>query len=89
MKLSVSLPPSDVEFVDQYRAAHGEASRSAVLRRAIERLREEELVEAYKIAGKDWEDSGDAALWDVTVGDGLEPEDWSSEPGHPPGSKAP
>ncbi|MYI83308.1 MAG: ribbon-helix-helix protein, CopG family [Chloroflexi bacterium] len=79
MKLSVSLPEQDVEFVDRYIAEHGEASRSAVLRKALERLRDEELVEAYKIAWKEWEASGDAALWDVTVGDGLEPEDWSAE----------
>ena len=79
MKLSVSLPDKDVQFVDQYIADHGEASRSAVLRKALERLRDDELVEAYKTAWKEWEASGDAALWDSTVGDDLEPEDWSAE----------
>ena len=79
MKLSVSLPDKDVQFVDQYIADHGEASRSAVLRKALERLRDDELVEAYKIAWNEWEASGEAALWDSTVGDGLEPEDWSAE----------
>ena len=41
-----------------------------MLRKALERLRDDELVEAYKIAWEEWEASGDAALWDLTVGDG-------------------
>ena len=78
MKLSVSLPPTDVEFVDRYVAEHGERSRSAVVRKALELLRTRELIESYKAAWDEWvEDGGE--IWDATVGDGLHPEDWSSE----------
>lgn len=78
MKLSVSLPPSDVEFVDRYLAEHGERSRSAVLRKALELLRTRELIESYKAAWDEWVQDGEE-IWDVTVGDGLQPEDWSSD----------
>ena len=81
MKLSVSLPPSDVEFVDQYLADHGEASRSAVFRKALEMLREREIIESYKVAWDHWVEDGEEGLWDRAVGDGIEPEDWSSERG--------
>ena len=65
MKLSVSLPPSDVEFVDEYRASHGEGSRSAVLRKALEllRQRERELGDAYEAAWDEWA-KGDGKLWE-------------------------
>ena len=72
MKLSVSLPPSDVEFVDQYRAAHGEASRSAVLRRALERLREDALGDEHECARDESQASDDAALREAAADDGLE-----------------
>ena len=82
MKLSVSLPPSDVEFVDQYLADHGEPSRSAVFRKALALLREEALGDAYEAAWDEWA-KGDGKLWESTVGDGLKPEDWSAERGEP------
>jgi metal-responsive CopG/Arc/MetJ family transcriptional regulator len=34
MKLSVSIPEEDVEFIDQYADEHGLESRSGVLQRA-------------------------------------------------------
>lgn len=78
MKLSVSLPEADVEFVDRYVAEHGEPSRSAVLRRALKLLRERELGDAYEAAWDEWA-QGDGKLWESTVGDGLSAEDWSLE----------
>ncbi len=83
MKLSVSLPPSDVAFVDRYLAEHDEPSRSAVLRRALKLLRERELGDAYEAAWDEWA-KGDGKLWESTVGDGLRPEDWSAERGDTP-----
>ncbi|MXZ62799.1 MAG: ribbon-helix-helix protein, CopG family [Chloroflexi bacterium] len=83
MKLSVSLPASDVEFVDRYVAEHGERSRSAVLRRALKLLRERELGDAYEAAWEEWA-QGDGKLWESTVGDGLHSEDWSHERGGTP-----
>ena len=59
------------------------------VRWTVKRWRERRLSDAYQFAWEEWEASGDAALWDVTVGDGLEPEDWSSEPSHPSRTTAP
>ena len=71
MKVSVSLPEDDVEFLDSYAAARGLPSRSAVLHKAVRLLRGAELAPAYEEAFSSWEDSADAAAWDVTAGDHL------------------
>lgn len=71
MKLSVSLPEEDVEFLDRYAARRG-TSRSAAVQRAVDLLRTEELGPAYADAWQAW--TGDEAdAWDVTVADGLRP----------------
>ena len=71
MKLSVSLPEEDVEFLDAYASEQGFASRSAVLQKAVRLLRGAELGAAYEDAFAEWEDAGDAEAWDSTAGDGL------------------
>lgn len=71
MKLSVSLPDEDVEFLDAYAAAEGFASRSAVLHRAVRLLRAAELGPAYEDAFADWEQTGAADEWEITAADGL------------------
>lgn len=71
MKLSVSLPDEDVEFLDSYAAAQGVESRSAVLHRAIRLLRATELAGAYEDAWDEWASSDDASLWATTAADGL------------------
>jgi Arc/MetJ-type ribon-helix-helix transcriptional regulator len=71
MKVSVSLPDEDVEFLDAYARAQGLASRSAVLHKAVRLLRGAELAPAYEDAFASWEDSDDAADWENTVGDNL------------------
>lgn len=71
MKLSVSLPSEDVEFLDEYGRSQGYASRSAVVHRAIRLLRAAGLGEAYADAWQEWSRSGEAELWDSTSGDGL------------------
>ncbi len=71
MKLRVSLPDEDVEFLDAYASEQGYTSRSAVLHKAVRLLRGAELGAAYEDAFTEWEDSGDADAWDVTTGDGL------------------
>ena len=50
MKVSVSLPDEDVEFLDAYADAQGFASRSAVLHKAVRLLRASELGPAYEQA---------------------------------------
>jgi Arc/MetJ-type ribon-helix-helix transcriptional regulator len=72
MKVSVSLPEDDVEFIDQYAARQGGSSRSSVLRRAIRLLRAAELEHAYEGAWEDWRSSDDAELWETTAADGTD-----------------
>lgn len=71
MKLSVSLAEEDVEFLDDYARAHGLASRSAAVRRAVRMLRTAELGGDYAAAWQEWAQSGEGAVWDSTVADGL------------------
>ncbi|MGI8429989.1 MAG: ribbon-helix-helix domain-containing protein [Solirubrobacteraceae bacterium] len=71
VKVSVSLPDEDVEFLDAYARAHAFASRSAVVQRAIRTLRLEELPDAYQQAWEEWRTGSDAGLWGETAGDGL------------------
>ncbi|CAN5746545.1 hypothetical protein BH23ACT5_BH23ACT5_18550 [soil metagenome] len=71
MKLSVSLPNEDVEFLDQYAKTQGYDSRSAVVHKAVRLLRAAGLGADYANAWDEWSDSGDAAAWDAVVGDGL------------------
>ena len=72
MKISVSLPDEDVEFLDEYAKSLGIGSRSAVVQRAIRLLRTSGLGSAYAQAWAEWEASGEAEAWDSVVGDGLE-----------------
>jgi Arc/MetJ-type ribon-helix-helix transcriptional regulator len=71
VKLSVSLPEEDVEFLDAYASEQGFPSRSAVLHKAVRLLRGAELGAAYEEAFAEWEHTGEAPTWDVTVADGL------------------
>jgi Arc/MetJ-type ribon-helix-helix transcriptional regulator len=71
VKLSVSLPDDDVQFVDDYARNQGIASRSAVVHRALRLLRASELGPAYESAWREWEDAGEGAAWDEATADGL------------------
>lgn len=72
MKVSVSLPDEDVEFLDAYAAAQGFASRSAVVHRAVRLLRGSELGAAYEDAWDEWEAAGETDAWEATTADGLQ-----------------
>jgi Arc/MetJ-type ribon-helix-helix transcriptional regulator len=71
MKVSMSLPAEDLEFLDAYAQAEGYSSRSAVLHKAVRLLRAAELSSAYEEAWEEWSASGEAATWEVTAGDGV------------------
>jgi Arc/MetJ-type ribon-helix-helix transcriptional regulator len=71
MKMSVSLPEEDVEFLDTYAKEHGVDSRSAVLHKAVDLLRDAQLAGAYEEAWASWASSGDAQAWDAALADGL------------------
>ncbi len=71
MKLSISLPDEDVEFLDAYTADHGMPSRSAAVQKAVRLLRAAGLGAAYEDAWADWAAGGDDELWEPTIGDGA------------------
>lgn len=70
-KLSISLPPETVEFIESYRVSHAIKSRSQVVELALRKLREQELETAYREASAD----ADPA-WEGVTGDGLNDETW-------------
>jgi Arc/MetJ-type ribon-helix-helix transcriptional regulator len=71
VKVSVSLPGEDVEFLDDYAKEQGLASRSAALHKAVRLLRAAELGAAYEGAWDEWAAEAEAGQWESTVGDGL------------------
>lgn len=71
MKVSVSLPDEDVEFLDAYAEGQGISSRSAVVHKAVRLLRASELGPAYEEAWEEWSSGDDGGPWEATVGDGL------------------
>lgn len=71
MKVSVSLPDEDVEFLDRYARTNGYQSRSAAVHQAVRLLRASELGADYAEAWAEWTSSGDADAWDSVVGDGV------------------
>jgi Arc/MetJ-type ribon-helix-helix transcriptional regulator len=71
MKVSVSLPEDDVEFLDSYSRAQGIESRSAALHKAVGLLRATQLADAYEEAWDSWEASDDASAWEAVTADGL------------------
>jgi Arc/MetJ-type ribon-helix-helix transcriptional regulator len=71
MKVSVSLPDEDVEFLDSYAQARGIESRSAVVHQAVGLLRAAQLGDAYEQAWASWASSADGEIWDSTAADGL------------------
>jgi Arc/MetJ-type ribon-helix-helix transcriptional regulator len=71
MKVSVSLPDEDVDFLDAYASSQGFASRSAVVHKAVRLLRASELGPAYEDAWTEWTTGDEAAAWEPTASDGL------------------
>jgi hypothetical protein len=71
MKLSVSIPSEDVEFIDRYAGEHGVDSRSGVVQRALSLLRSSDLGDAYAAAWDEWDSEG-GDDWDVALRDGID-----------------
>ena len=71
MKLSVSLPDEDIEFLDAYAKEQGIGSRSAAVHKAVRLLRAVELSDDYQQAWSDWSASGEDSVWGVALADGL------------------
>jgi Arc/MetJ-type ribon-helix-helix transcriptional regulator len=71
VKLSVSLPDEDIEFLDAYVQEQGISSRSAAVHKAVRLLRAMELSDDYQQAWGDWSASDESAVWDAALADGL------------------
>lgn len=71
-KLSVSVHSQLAQFIERYQEAHGVPTKSEVVERALELLQKNELRQQYAEAYKEWAESGEAELWNLTAGDGLD-----------------
>jgi metal-responsive CopG/Arc/MetJ family transcriptional regulator len=70
-KISISLPVSLMQFIENYKITKGCKSRSQVIELAIDLLRYQELEQAYREASEEVDPD-----WEVIVGDGLANETW-------------
>lgn len=70
-KLSISLPMSLCNFVENYLSTHHCKSRSEVIAKALELLQEKELEACYRAAAGEYDPS-----FEVCDADGLENETW-------------
>lgn len=71
MKVSVSLPAEDVQFLDDYVATHGVDSRSAAVQKAVRLLRASGQGADYESAWSEWESGDESESWDSALSDGL------------------
>lgn len=69
-KLSVSLSPADVAFIDSI-AVQFDGNRSAAIKDLVRIGRELAAADDYAAAFDEWESSGDAAAWESVTADGL------------------
>jgi Arc/MetJ-type ribon-helix-helix transcriptional regulator len=74
MKLSISVPDETVALLDRVVELQGLPSRSAAIQQGIELLVSDALVGSYRAAFDEFEQSGDAELWENASGDGIESE---------------
>jgi Arc/MetJ-type ribon-helix-helix transcriptional regulator len=65
MKLSVSLPEAECEFLDKCVEQGLYPSRSAVVLRALRLLRSADLGKMYSDAFDEWDESDEGADWDA------------------------
>jgi hypothetical protein len=69
-KLSVSLAPADVAFIDEV-AVRFDGNRSAAIHDLVRLGRELAAADDYAAAFDEWESSGDAAAWEAVAADEL------------------
>ena len=69
-KLSVSLTPDDVAFIDSI-AVRFDGNRSAAIHDLVRLGRELAAADDYAAAFDEWEASGDAVAWESVTADGL------------------
>ncbi len=71
-KVSISLSEELLEYAETYRQTHGLSSRSEVLARALNTLREVELAEGYKALSAEYKTRRDP-FSEAIGAEGLEP----------------
>lgn len=71
IQISARIDEGLAAFLESYQQMYDVKTRSEALEKAIEALRERALTEEYAQAMEEWDASGDADLWDGTVGDGV------------------
>jgi Arc/MetJ-type ribon-helix-helix transcriptional regulator len=70
MKVSVSLPDEDIEYLDRYALEQGLDSRSAAVHKAVRLLKASELGASYEEAWSEWSENGESDIWESVVADG-------------------
>lgn len=70
-KVSITLDDEVLEFVDQL-ANNRSSFINDILKREKNRIFMQQLVDAYKDQDSDLEFQKEIAVWDITVGDGLD-----------------
>lgn len=74
-KFSISIPADLASFVDGYQQEHG-LSRSEVISKGLEKLRDTVLADAYRREAEDRLIDDDREFWDrAAIDDGLGDED--------------
>ena len=70
-KLSVSVHESLARFIETYMGEYSIRTKSAVVEKALELLRTQDLERAYAAAARETDPA-----WDVTLADGLPDDNW-------------
>jgi Arc/MetJ-type ribon-helix-helix transcriptional regulator len=72
-KFTVSLPADLARFLEHYQKTHKLESRSAVIAKSLQQLRDAELAVAYRAHAEEWQEDPDKDFWDsAAVGDGID-----------------
>jgi Arc/MetJ-type ribon-helix-helix transcriptional regulator len=74
-KVTVSIPPDLMGFLERYQKSHALESRSEVIARGLRQLQAAELAHAYQAHALEWAKDPDAEFWDTAaLDDGIEAE---------------
>jgi hypothetical protein len=73
-RITLSLFPEQMRYLEQYQKEYGLSSRSAVVEAAFKALRERELEEGYRAWAEEARKNPDP-LEEIGIADGLEPSD--------------
>lgn len=71
MKVSVSLPDDDIDFLDARVRGQEFESRSAAVHAAIRLMRAVALTSAYAEAADEWQ-ATEEGVWESSIRDGLD-----------------